>query len=514
MRVLGRFVTARTIEAPANPAGIKTWTEAWIQSQELGGKLIPVWIPDDVGADWVENQDVEARCYFYKLYTYKPRYRKAMKKWDENGNMRRVEVDMVIAPVFVAARLDPYQRVEYESTTVVMWVFLGGVIALVLLFVWIALRDRARSKKFEEDRVARRRRQRARRTTPDGTLIEWVMRTLRCAPAGAPPTSVRIGRNLRDDLEAELSRDPRPRAWIVDERLPDVARYGRDASVRHAVAAGEPLKSLAAVEHALRAMVRAGLDRGSEVVALGGGTVGDFAGLTASLFLRGVPVVQVPTTLLAMVDSSVGGKTAVNLPEGKNLVGTFHPPRLVVADVDFLASLSDDEFRSGLGEVVKMAIGVDASLFEYLEEHADPVLARDPEAMIEIVERSIAAKIRVVEDDMGESGPRRVLNLGHTWGHALEAHSGFAVPHGIAVARGMWVVLRLSQQRGHIDGPAADRTAALLDRYGYGETPIPADEELRPFLVRDKKVRDGALHLVLPTGVGTSTVVPVPLSDL
>jgi 3-dehydroquinate synthase len=225
---------------------------------------------------------------------------------------------------------------------------------------------------------------------------------------------------------------------------------------------------------------------------------------------RGIPFINIPTTLLAQVDSSVGGKTGVNLPEGKNLVGAFHQPRLVVADVLTLRTLPEREFRSGLAEVVKHGMIADAKLFRTLEERADRILARDPESLREIVSRSCAIKARVVEADEQEAGLRAMLNFGHSVGHAMEAALGYgAITHGEAVAHGMLVAVTLSVRRGLCAERDAGRLRDLLGRFGLLGATLPSPESLETYMVSDKKARDGVLQFVLTRGVGSVTFAPV-----
>ncbi len=333
------------------------------------------------------------------------------------------------------------------------------------------------------------------------------MITLHCRPADVPPTEVCIGRALAPQIAARVGSR---RAFLFhDPRVPGASDLGPWPRLAHA--GGEAGKTLAGCETLLRAMVAAGLDRGSLLLAVGGGVVGDLGGLAASLFLRGIEFWQVPTTLLAMVDSAVGGKTAVNLPEGKNLAGTVHPARLALVDVDWLATLPQAEFRSGLAEVIKTAIGLDGELFELLEREPARLAARDPDLLLDVVRRSIAAKIAVVEADPREHGRRRLLNLGHTLGHALEAHADFGVPHGLCVARGLHFALTLAEQLAAIPAAAVTRARELLLRHGFARHPLPPDTELLPYVARDKKVADGLLQFALPTGIGSSEVRPLPL---
>jgi 3-dehydroquinate synthase len=338
---------------------------------------------------------------------------------------------------------------------------------------------------------------------------------LRCAPAGLPPSRISIGTGARH-LTAERARDGRSWFAIADRR---VAELWPDALLPRAVGVellpgGEGAKTVAVLERLLRAMARAGLDRDSGVLALGGGAVGDVAGLAAALYLRGIELVQVPTTLLAMADSSVGGKTAVDLLEGKNLAGAWWPASEVLVDPEFLRTLPDAEVHAGLAEVLKVAIGLDAELFGLCERGRPAILAREPGVIAAILERAIAAKVRIVEQDPRESGPRRLLNLGHTLGHALEAHSGYALSHGAAVGRGLFTALQVGVHLGVLDRAHATRAKALLEAYGFAADPLPPLDALWPFLVRDKKRTGNAVRFVVPTAIGRSEVRPLPLAEL
>jgi 3-dehydroquinate synthase len=291
--------------------------------------------------------------------------------------------------------------------------------------------------------------------------------------------------------------------------IDSLREVGHDAYLA-TVPPGEESKSLDQAAQLCRELVRAGLDRGSGLLALGGGVVGDLAGFVAATLFRSIAFVNLPTTLLAQVDSSVGGKTGVNLPEGKNLVGTFYQPRLVLADVGTLQTLPDREFRSGLAEVVKHAMIADANLFQMLESDAARILARDKAVLETIVARNCAIKARVVEQDEREAGLRTVLNFGHTVGHAVEAARGYgAVTHGEAVAFGMVVAAELSVRRGLCPVEDARRLEALLRRFGLIPASLPSPELLEKYIVRDKKMRDGVLQFVLTPGVGSVTLAPV-----
>jgi len=271
---------------------------------------------------------------------------------------------------------------------------------------------------------------------------------------------------------------------------------------------GEQYKTMASVERLTREMVRAGGDRSSLLIAFGGGIVGDLGGFIAAIFMRGIPYVQVPTTLLAQVDSSVGGKTAVNLPEGKNLVGSFHHPLAVFADIGVLGTLPDRELRAGLMESIKAGIIRDRALLRFMEEHAEEVLNRNLKALERVIAASIRVKADVVNRDERESGLRMILNFGHTVGHALEQVTRYkAMLHGEAIAWGMVAALFLARQRGTITAGQMDRLEGVIYRYG----PLPA-LKLRARKIAlatgsDKKNVGGVRRFVLPQGIGDAGVV-------
>jgi 3-dehydroquinate synthase len=271
---------------------------------------------------------------------------------------------------------------------------------------------------------------------------------------------------------------------------------------------GEEHKTIKNVEGLLREMARAGGDRGSLLIAFGGGIVGDVGGFLASIFMRGIPYVQVPTTFLAQVDSSVGGKTGVNLPEGKNLVGSFYHPLAVFADIGVLATLPERELRAGLMESVKAGIIRDRALVRFMEEHAEDVLGRDPKALEKVIAASIRMKAGVVNQDERERGLRMFLNLGHTVGHALEQATGYkTLLHGEAVGWGMVAALHLARQRGTISRAQFERLENLVHLYG----PLPALKLRVPKVVGatvgDKKNVGGVTRFVLPVGIGDAGVV-------
>jgi 3-dehydroquinate synthase len=274
---------------------------------------------------------------------------------------------------------------------------------------------------------------------------------------------------------------------------------------------GEAAKTVAVAGELWRAMLDAGGKRDSRLVTFGGGSAGDLGGFVAGCFLRGVEYVQVPTTLLAQVDAAIGGKTAVDLPGGKNTVGLFHHPRAVVADTALLASLPRGELRSGLVEVVKMAFFLDDALLRRVEDDLEDLLAGDAAALAPVVTAAAAAKIGVVESDVREGGRRRLLNFGHTLGHAVESALGYrGLRHGEAVAYGILFALRLAEARGPgwLDPAAGDRLRRLLARLEL--PPLPADalavDDLVERLGRDKKARESGVVWVLPASAAAGGV--------
>jgi 3-dehydroquinate synthase len=272
---------------------------------------------------------------------------------------------------------------------------------------------------------------------------------------------------------------------------------------------GEERKRLAHVEAAAEDMVCRGADRSSLVVAVGGGIVNDMAGFLAAIFMRGIPVIQVPTTLLAQVDAAIGGKTGVNLVEGKNLIGSFHQPLAVLVDPEVLATLPDREYRAGLFEVIKYGVIRSAPLFRLLVDHRDAVLTKEPSVLNRIIEECVRIKAEVVSADERESDLRRILNFGHTFGHALEAETSYErYLHGEAVGFGMLAAVHLAKNLGHVDATDA---AGILDAVnGYGPIPglrdMPA-ERIAARLIKDKKTIQGKVHFVLPRKIGDVAVV-------
>jgi 3-dehydroquinate synthase len=285
---------------------------------------------------------------------------------------------------------------------------------------------------------------------------------------------------------------------------------GERAISRIEFPAGELSKSFEACEAIFDALAEMGASRDATVVALGGGVIGDLAGFAAACWMRGVAFVQIPTTLLAMVDSSVGGKTAVNLPQGKNLVGAFHQPRAVVIDTSTLATLPDRELRSGIAEVVKYGAIADAEFFAWLEANADALLARDAHALAHAIAVSCRQKAGVVARDETEQGERALLNFGHTFGHALEAVAGYGeILHGEAIAIGMCLAAKLSATTNLASRQDLDRLQALLRRFGL-PSDVPGSIDIDAVIAAmrlDKKNVSGRFRLILWRGIGRAEIV-------
>lgn len=300
-----------------------------------------------------------------------------------------------------------------------------------------------------------------------------------------------------------------PRVWAAVGR-----RFGRTTPIL--LPDGERAKTLGTVSRAYDALVDRGADRGSTVVAVGGGVIGDMVGFAAATYLRGVRLVHVPTTVMAQVDSAVGGKVGVNHPRGKNLIGAFYPPALVLVDPETLGTLSRREFRSGLYEVIKYGLIADRSLLDRLERGLDDVLSQRGDALAEIISTCCRIKAEVVSADEREHGRRRILNFGHTLGHALESATGYRrLRHGEAVAHGMRAALALGVARGVTPEALARRATTLIGRLG----PLPDVSDVRmgdalDAVSRDKKVVHGRLHFVLVDGSGATTVADVTPREL
>jgi len=274
------------------------------------------------------------------------------------------------------------------------------------------------------------------------------------------------------------------------------------------VPAGEEHKRLATVERLAEELAGHGADRDSVLVALGGGVIGDMTGFLAAMYMRGIRYVGVPTTILAQVDSSLGGKTGVNLAAGKNLIGAFHHPLAVYADIGTLGTLPAGELRAGLQEAVKAGIIRNRGLFEFLESESDAVLSGDAEALTRVVVDSVRVKAEVVSADEREGGLRMILNLGHTLGHAIEAATGYKqLLHGEAVAWGMIAATGIAARRGTVSAAEAERMERVIRAYGPLRGFSAEAAELVALTAKDKKNRSGARSFVLPAGIGDAVVV-------
>jgi len=322
-----------------------------------------------------------------------------------------------------------------------------------------------------------------------------------------------VGARLDALLDGGLSAG-RQRAFVVTS--PEIDRlWGKKLEggfpaplTRLMVPAGEEHKRLATVERLVEELAGLGADRDSVLVALGGGVIGDMTGFVAAMYMRGIRYVGVPTTLLAQVDSSLGGKTGVNLAVGKNLVGAFHHPLAVYADIQTLGTLPGAELRAGLQESVKAGIIRDRGLFEFLERESAAVLAGDAGALTRVVAASVRVKAEVVRADEREGGLRMILNLGHTLGHAIEAATEYKqLLHGEAVAWGMIAAVGIAVRRGTVSAEEAARMERVIRAYGPLRRFTAEAAELVALTAKDKKNRSGARSFVLPVGIGDAVVV-------
>lgn len=343
---------------------------------------------------------------------------------------------------------------------------------------------------------------------------------------GARAYDILVGHGALTELGPRLALlVKRPRAFVLtDENVMRHHKVRLEAAVTGAgirldwmaLPPGEQTKTFAQLGHVLDWLLGGGADRGDVLIAFGGGVIGDMGGLAASLMKRGMGFVQVPTTLLAQVDSSVGGKTAVNTPRGKNLVGAFYQPRLVIADTELLATLPVREMKAGYAEILKYGLINDASFFDWLAVSGREVLALEPEAARYAVARSCAAKAAIVVEDETETGVRQLLNLGHTFGHALEAANGYGpdLLHGEAVALGMAIAFRYGAELGVTPPADACRVTEVIRASG-----LPADfrgrdrdrftaPRLTELMQQDKKARGGRVPLILARAIGASYIHP------
>ncbi len=329
---------------------------------------------------------------------------------------------------------------------------------------------------------------------------------------------IRIGRGLAPRLTVALRKHPLGQRYVIvtdshlnrqgESLLAAFRRRGLCADLI-SFPAGEGSKSRRVRDEIEDGIIRLGAGRDTVLVALGGGVVGDLAGFVAATFKRGIPCIQIPTTLIGMVDSAIGGKTGINHPAGKNLIGAFHQPAGVYIDVDYLKTLPGRHYTSGLAEVIKCGVIADRALFVSLETHLDRILRREPDLMSRVIEACCRIKARVVMEDPRESNRRKILNFGHTIGHAIETLSGFRLAHGEAVSIGMAAEARIAARAGILAAGAAERIARLCDGAGLPTAVPPAFSPSAIIEVarHDKKNRQGRIAYALPGRIGAMASV-------
>ncbi len=363
---------------------------------------------------------------------------------------------------------------------------------------------------------------------PCGELIERALKRIRLDLKSITDRSydVLVGRGILASLHSEIQRlgsfssfglvtDEVVRP-LVAEPLQDQLRSNSIDTTLIALPPGESAKTIGTVLDLCQQLLVQGFDRRSLLLAVGGGVVGDITGFAAAIYMRGIPYIQVPTTLLAQVDSSLGGKTGVDLPSGKNLLGAFHQPRLVLSELDVLTTLSSDARRDGFAEVIKAALIEDPELFAILEKEGADLLDTSNPLLETIIAKACEVKCRVVNRDEHESGLRRILNFGHTLGHALEAAANYNISHGQAVAIGMGLAVRLSRQWAGLSEDSADRALDLIQKLGL-PTDIPQNIDPKALLVpleKDKKIQAGICHFVLLAEIGRTVIHPIPVEEL
>ena len=328
-----------------------------------------------------------------------------------------------------------------------------------------------------------------------------------------------IGRNLLAGVAEFIPESIQARRAVIVSNpsvnklcgAADVAGLESHALQTHVVEIpeGETHKTLKSAELLYDRLVDEKCDRQTLLVALGGGVIGDLTGFVAATYQRGIPYIQIPTTLLSQVDSSVGGKTAVNHPRGKNLIGAFYQPKVVVIDIDCLKTLPPEEFRAGLAEVIKYGVIADPELFAYLETHAEKILGQDAECLTHIIETSCAIKAQVVERDETENNYRMILNFGHTIGHAIEALTSYSkFKHGEAIAIGMVYAAKLSRQMGKCSAEVVQRIQALVNRLGLPhQLPEFPSQDYIDTMHLDKKARDNKIRFILVRDIGSVAIV-------
>lgn len=334
---------------------------------------------------------------------------------------------------------------------------------------------------------------------------------------------IHIGSGLLQQLEYLLQHlSPQQRIFLISNTTvaehylaPVKQQLGTKLAGEFLMADGEEYKSLATYQNALDTALALNLHRDSIILALGGGVVGDLAGFVAATLHRGIDFMQIPTTLLAQVDSSVGGKTAVNHPQGKNLIGAFHQPKQVIIDTDTLNTLPERELKAGIAEVIKYGVIADAEFFEWLERNIGLLLSRDTEALTYAIQRSCEIKAEVVSQDEREQGLRALLNFGHTFGHVIENAMGYGNwLHGEAVASGMVIASHLAAAMQWCESSDCRRITQLIAAAGLPTAPPElADSVWNEGLFRDKKVKNGQVRFILPTGIGSAKVTTATVPE-
>jgi 3-dehydroquinate synthase len=325
---------------------------------------------------------------------------------------------------------------------------------------------------------------------------------------------IRVGKDILDRIMLIIAKNHKAGRYIVitddcvgglygQKILSGLKDIGLHASLIE-FPAGEVSKNINTVIHLAEKLMESGADRETCLIALGGGVVGDIVGFVASIFMRSVPYIQIPTTLVAQVDSSIGGKTGIDLPHGKNLLGTFYQPRAVFANLNFLDTLPEKEFNNGLAEIIKYGIIDDEKMFRTLETNMEAIKSKDPKLLLGLVENCCQIKKSIVEIDEKEQGLRRILNFGHTLGHALEAVSDYAITHGEGVALGMIAAARISEKLKYLDSSETKRIEALILEAGL-PVKIPKDLDSDKIIARlktDKKKKGDIIHFVLLKKIG------------
>jgi 3-dehydroquinate synthase len=337
---------------------------------------------------------------------------------------------------------------------------------------------------------------------------------------------VLVGRGILNDLHREIKRIGSFSSYglVTDDFVRSLVAETLQANLRsHDINSellsfppGESSKNMEIVLQLCQQLIARGFDRKSLLLAIGGGVVGDVAGFAAAIYMRGIPYIQVPTTLLAQVDSAIGGKTGVDLPSGKNLLGVFKQPLLVVSDPDVLITLPVEARREGFAEIIKASLIASPELFSLLEKEGTHLLESANEVLESIIAMAVEVKCRVVSQDEHESGLRRILNFGHTLGHALEAASHYSLTHGQAVAAGMGVAIQFSQKWAGLGQDEADRALRLIRSIGL-PTGLPGQvnsESLLSALEKDKKIQGNICHFVLISKIGQAVIHAIPVEDL